>query len=292
MPPRYDDSVPSQVAIAFATALQLLYGDGRSPECHDDVECLIAGRYAADAKARASALALYRDGGSIAGVGTDEIMDGGYRGKIHLVPQLPVGGYRVHLEWVGTAMHEIDAFFTAQFPDADTQPAYRWRAIAFKFVRSIKKRTPSAWASQWAIEYNVEGSLLTSENGVRETLFHELFHLNDEQHGGWSSNALGKDYDTIVAKCGTKASCLAPYAPNDTMVRGGTYYAFQQNNGDTVHEYAAELAVRYFKEQREMRSRGKLGRKAFKCGPAETARAWRAIVDEFFAGTDLVPACS
>jgi hypothetical protein len=86
-------------------------------------------------------------------------------------------------------------------------------------------------------------------------------------------------------------ACLAPYAPNDTMVRGGTFYAFQQNNGDPVREYAAELAVRYFKEQSEMRAAGKLARRAFKCGPAQNARAWRALVDEFFAGRDLVPGC-
>ena len=75
------------------------------------------------------------------------------------------------------------------------------------------------------------------------------------------------------------------------MVRGGTYYAFQQNNGNSVHEYAAELAVRYFAEQREMLSNGKLARRAFKCGPAENAQAWQALVDEFFAGRDLVPSC-
>jgi hypothetical protein len=36
---------------------------------------------------------------------------------------------------------------------------------------------------------------------------------------------------------------------------------------------------------------GKLSQRAFKCGPPENARAWRALVDEFFAGRDLVPAC-
>lgn len=35
----------------------------------------------------------------------------------------------------------------------------------------------------------------------------------------------------------------------------------------------------------------KLSRPAFKCGPAENARAWQSLVDEFFAGHDLVPAC-
>jgi hypothetical protein len=289
MPPRYDPAMPSPVAIALATAVRLLYGEHDAPECRT-IECLLEDRYAADAKAKELALALFRDNGSVAGVGRDEVMDGGYRGKIHLVPQLPVGSYRPHLVWVGAAMQKIDAFMKAQFPEA--QPAYRWRAIGFQFVRSIKKRTPSAYATQWTIEYNVEGSLLTSEVGVRETLFHEIFHLNDEQHHGWSGDALKKDYDAIVAKCGTKAACLAPYAPNDTMVRGGTYYAFQQNNGEAVHEYAAELAVRYFKEQSEMLAKKKLSRRAFKCGPAENARAWKALVDEFFAGRDSVPDCS
>lgn len=222
--------------------------------------------------------------------GADEIMDGGYRGKIHLVPQLPEGRYKKHGTWVAQAMEHIDAFFTGlELPD----PApYRWRNLTFRFVRSVGKHTPSAYATSWAITYNVEGSLLTSEAGVEETVFHELFHLNDEAHDGWSSKTLGTDYAAIVKKCGTKVRCLAPYAPNDTKVRAsGTYYAFQPNNGDGVHEYAAELAVRYWKEQREIAARGKLAHPAFKCGPAENARAWSAIVKEFFADKDLVPAC-
>jgi len=176
--------------------------------------------------------------------------------------------------------------------------SYRWCGLVFRFVRSIKKRTPSVYATSWTIEYNVLGSLLTSAAGVRETLFHELFHNNDEDHGDWSAKHLQADYDAIVAACsGTRdaahaSRCLAPYAPNNTMVRGGTYYAFQQNNGDAVHEYAAELAVRYFKEQGDMLAAGKLARTAFKCGPSENARAWKALVNEFFAGRDLVPACS
>ena len=217
------------------------------------------------------------------------MIDGGYRGKIHLVPQLPVGGYRTHLSWVAAAMQDIDAFFAAQL--ADAKPAYRWRDIAFRFVRSVGKRTPSATASSWTILYNVEGSLLTSERGVRETLFHELFHLNDEQHGDWTAKTLATDYAAIVKRCGTDVHCLAPVAPNDTMVRGGTYYAFQPNNGESVHEYAAELAVRYFKEQSEIAAKGKLAARAFKCGPVENARAWQALVAEFFAGHDAVPAC-
>ena len=274
------------------TAKQLL-GDAKA--C-SDVPCLITARYAKDDKARTLALALYAATGDIAGLGVDEIMDGGYRGKIHLVPQLPITGYRSHLEWSSAAMTSIDGFFAALYKDRKEQPAYRWRDLALRFVRSVGKRTPSAYAliaagDVWTIEYNVEGSLLISESGVLETLWHELFHTNDDAHHDWSVKTLSSDYAAIVHKCGTKLSCLAPFAPNKTVVRGGTYYAFQPNNGETVHEYGAELAVRYFDEQREMLASGKLGKLAFKCGPPENGRAWRALVDEFFAGRDLVPVC-
>jgi len=188
-------------------------------------------------------------------------------------------------------MKSTDTFFGKLF-DKLPAPNYRWRAVQFRFVRSVGKHTPSAYASSWTIIYNVEGSLLTSAEGVRETLVHELFHLNDEAHGDWSAKTLGSDYDAIVKKCGTKDTCLAPYAPNSTVVRGGTFYAFQPNNGAGVHEYAAELAVRYYKEQSEMRAKGKLSKRAFKCGPGENGRSWKALVDEFFGGRDLTPPCA
>src|SRR5262245_14898708 len=229
--------------------------------------------YAADAKAKAIARSLYDDYGDIATTGAAETMDGGYRGAIELVPELPIRGYRKQLEWVATAMKDIDAFFARI-----SKPNYRWKQLTFQFVRSVKKRTPSAYATGWTITHNVVGSLLTSATGVRETYFHELFHLNDFDHNDWSSKTLAKDYAANVKKCGIRVKCLEPYAPNDTKVRAsGTYYAFQPNNGDGVHEYAAELAVRYFKEQTEMRTSHKLSRKAFKCGPAENARAWQAL---------------
>ncbi|HEY1553864.1 MAG TPA: hypothetical protein VGF94_03465 [Kofleriaceae bacterium] len=40
-----------------------------------------------------------------------------------------------------------------------------------------------------------------------------------------------------------------------------------------------------------MLAHGKLTKPAFKCGRAKHARARRALVDEFFAGRDLVPEC-
>jgi hypothetical protein len=117
-----------------------------------------------------------------------------------------------------------------------------------------------------------------------------MFHLNDEAHDNWSRRVLGPIADAIVDKCGSKTACLAPYAPGKTMVRGGTFYAFQANNGDIAHEYSAELATRYFLEQRA-RIEGKSVDAPFKCGPPENARAWAALASEFFGGVDLVPAC-
>lgn len=244
---------------------------------------------AADGKAHAIARALYADYGDVVTTGAEEHMDGGYRGTIHLVPELPIKKYRKHLEWLAAAMKDFDALFAAM----PKQVAFRYKQLTIHFVRSVGKRTPSAYATGWTITHNVSGSLLTSARGVRETYFHELFHLNDFAHEDWSARTLATDYAAIVKKCGTRVKCLAPYAPNDTKVRAtGTYYAFQPNNGDSVHEYAAELALRYFKEQTEIQRAGKLSRPAFKCGPAENARAWQALVDEFFAGHDLVPSCT
>jgi hypothetical protein len=290
------------MTIAIAVVQALLFGDVTPPDCApkvDPIVCLVDARFAKDDRAKQLAEDLYHHSGDLAGLGADEHMNGGYRGRIHLVPELPIGSYRKHLTWVVAATDSIDGFFTKLMDGK--QPAYRWRELAFRFVRSIGKRTPSAYAAilpvgaannVWTIEYNVEGSLLTNETGVRETLFHELFHVNDESHKDWSQHALATDYNAIVKKCGTRSRCLAPYAPNDTKVRAtGTYYAFQPNNGNTVHEYGAELAVRYFKEQSEMLAKGRLSHSAFKCGPPENARAWHALVDEFFAGVDHVPTC-
>jgi hypothetical protein len=262
-----------------------------APKSCADVACLIDDAYADDPAALKHARVLFDTLGDVPGVGPEEVMDGGYRGKIRLVPELPKGKkYRKHIAWVASARASIDAFFVELFA-GQPAPAYRWKALSLRFVRSVGKRTPSAYAFGWVIEYNVEGSLMTSETGVRETLFHELFHNNDADHRDWSAGALQRDYDAIVKKCGTKIRCLDPYAPNTTKVRGGTYYAFQQNNGNGVHEYAAEIAVRYWKEQSEMLRTKRLSKPAFKCGPAENARSWKALVDEFFGGRDLVPPC-
>ena len=266
-----------------ATCPLTLPDDGR-------IRCLLGIRFQGDEKARATAIDLYTKVGSVAGLEGDRMMDGGYRGKLHLVPEPPVGRYRVHLEWVAEAARDHDAFFaglTTNHRDAPVR--YRWRPIALRYFRSVGKRTPSAYASGWMIAYNVSGSLNTSAAAVSETMFHETFHLNDAAHDDWSQTALSRLYDTIVKECGTGFACLKPYAPNSTTVKGGTYYAFQPGNG--VGEYAAELAVRYYREQRAVIRREPPVRPAFKCGPPANRTAWDLMVNEFFGGIDLTAPC-
>jgi hypothetical protein len=246
--------------------------------------------------------------GIVAGVEVAHTMDGGYRGKIRIEPAVPVGEDRHHLEWVAGAIRDFDTFFAEleKFRLGQSSPGgagarsvlfstsapspkpYRFRPITLRFMRSIAARTPAAYAHDWEVAYNFAGTLNVSADAVRETMFHEIFHLNDYAHGAWSPRALGAIFDAVAKKCGTSIPCLAPYAPHETIVRGGTYYAFQPGNG--VMEYGAELAVRYYREQRAaLRSLPK--GKPFKCGPPENGRAWAAMRDELFAGLDAVPAC-
>jgi hypothetical protein len=258
-------------------------------QANDRIRCMIARRFHADPLASDLARELYDRTGSIAGVDRDHWMDGGYRGQLHLVPEMPTGPQRRHLDWVSAASRDFDDLFSGLKSAATGPIRYRFRPLALRFFRSLNARTPSAYADGWTIAYNVVGSLNTSGHAVRETMFHEIFHLNDADHQGWSFRALGPIYDGIVARCGTKLGCLKPYAPTETTVRGGTYYAFQPGNG--VGEYAAELASRYYREHRALLRKEPLVSPAFKCGPDENARAWALIVGEFFGGVDLVPPC-
>jgi hypothetical protein len=275
--------------VSFDRAAEVLPGASACVE--GDVRCLIAARYSGgDARAKKLALALFDELGDVPGVEAEHDMEGGFRGTIHIVPELPSAR---HLEWVLGAQREIERFVVALAKKADRPLAYRHRALVWKFFRSVDRHTPSAYASGWEVGYNVAGSLLRDDDGVRDTLFHEIFHLNDAEHGGWSHRALGELVDGIVAKCGTRSSCLAPYAPMPTqVVATGVYYAFQPDNGEMAGEYAAELATRYFLEQAAALRGARYEGGRFKCRTPENAAAWRALVDEFFGGVDLVPRCA
>ena len=259
-----------------------------SPDATATARCVVGRLLARDLRAAALALDLLDRHGHVVGVEEEHVMDGGFRGAIRIVPALPVGKHRVHLAWVRDALDELDAFLRALSTRATAPLAYQWRALSLRFFRSVGRRTPSAYAGGWEIAYNVSGSLNVSPDAVRELLFHELFHLNDARHAHWSSRVLGATHARLVATCGTDRACLAPYAPGDVTVKGGTWYAFQPGGGPG--EYGAELALRYHQEHRAILA-GKRPRRPFKCGPAENAASWEALAREFFGGVDLVPAC-
>ncbi len=296
--PLPDKPKPPSVPRSLSDTI-LVADPAASDACKQDdnvafTRCLIEKRYEREPSAQVLALDLFDKSGHVAGVEAEHMMDGGFRGMIHIVPEWPVRQYKKHLEWVNASARDFDAFFDKLGQKSDKAIRYRHRAIAFKFMRSVNRRTPSAYASEWTIGYNVSGSLHASVDAVRETLFHEIFHLNDANRvnsGSWSSKFLRPTHDAILALCSTRITCLTPYAPMPTMVRGGTYYAFQPNNGDAVHEYGAELATRYYREHRAILRNEKLPSRPFKCGPKENADAWKLLVDEFFAGIDLTPPC-
>lgn len=126
---------------------------------------------------------------------------------------------------------------------------------------------------------------------MHETLFHELFHLNDGRHRAWSVRALTSIFDSIVEECRGDHECLGPFAPHDTIVADGTYYAFDPRTRD-VREYGAELALRYFMEHESLLLARPLLRPPFKCLATQNRIAWDQLVDEFFGGVDLSPECS
>jgi hypothetical protein len=253
----------------------------------------LAARFAADPSAQLLALSLFDADGDDVDTLPAQAFDGGYRGTIQLVPALPVGPERKHLAWVAGALRDFDAFFSALGRATTTGPAatarYRWRGLRFHFFRSVGNTTPNAFAWGWDVAYNVHGSIDTTPDAVRETLFHEIFHLDDADHGDWSVTRLGSVQAAIERRCGARTACLAPYAPTATIVRNGTYYAFQP--GNDAREYAAEVATRFYVENRAIALGLRPVTPAFKCGPTENRAAWDAIKGEFFNGIDLVPDC-
>lgn len=248
----------------------------------------VAARLAADPAAASIATRLFDADGDEVDVLPAQWFDEGYRGRIRLEPALPVAHDRKHLEWVAGALGDFDAFFAALAARATLH--YRWTGLTLRFFRSVGNTTPNAFADGWTIAYNVNGSIDRSADAARETLFHEIFHLDDADHGDWSPGHLRAVQDAIERKCGARTACLAPYAPTSTIVRSGTYYAFQP--GNDVHEYAAEVAVRWYREQRAIVRNEPPIRPSFKCGPPENREAWDAVAAEFFGGIDLVRPCS
>jgi hypothetical protein len=253
------------------------------------LRCVYDQRFS-DAQAAELAWSILETHGVMTGVEVAHKMDGGYRGLIELVPAVPVGADRKHIEWIARALDDIGTVFEAIRARTSSPASIVYRSLPdeIRFTRSLNKHTPAAYAFGTTITYNLEGSINTGPDAVRETFVHEIFHLNDEARGWWSQNALAADFNRVAARCKQNIPCLKPFSPGDTIVRGGTYYAFQPGNG--VTEYAAELMLRYYRETRLV-VRGEKVDKPFKCGEPENARTWGALVREFMGGVDLVPPC-
>jgi len=248
-----------------------------------------------DKAAASVAVDLFRKTGTVVGLLPEQVMDGQYRGMLRLVPRLPTGAHRRHLNEAAAALTGLDEFFV----DLEARAAkatlgdpkrvsFRTRPLGLRFFESVKRRTPSAFAEGWTVSHNVSGSLFWSPRATADTYVHEIFHLNDEARAWWSARALKDVYGRIVARCGIDKACLTPYAPDGIVVKGGTYYAFMPDNG--VIEYAADVGKRYVVEHRALFA-GKAPKVPFRCATPENAEAWRLVVDEFFGGIDLLPPC-
>lgn len=246
------------------------------------VRCLVELRYEDDAASKALALTLLAETGSLAGLLPEETTEDAQGNKVRLLPARPIGDNREHLTWIVAAMRDYKRFIDGLSAIAPVQFSYE--PVDFRFFYSEKGQMPSAFASKRNIGYNLYGAVNVAEEAVRVTLFHEIVHLNDAWHGEWSTSSLAATFTTIVARCGARASCLAPYAPTDTML-AGTYYAFAPKSN--VREYTAEVALRYYIEHRLLLDKKPLLKPPFKCGPEENREAYRLVAAEFFGSIDL-----
>ncbi len=143
--------------VSLERATALLFPEGEPPaSCAEGTDaskitCLLQHALAADPTAASMAVSLYEKTGDVVGVLPEQDFEGGYRGTIHLVPTLPTGAERRHLEYVVGALTAYETFFAELERLAGKPIAYRWRGLELRFFRSIKKRTPAAFAVAWTV---------------------------------------------------------------------------------------------------------------------------------------------
>lgn len=279
-----------QDLLCAATRPDVCEGSCLSLAPHDAAHCALDLAYADDEEARALARDLLTLTGAVPGLEQGSQIDAGYLGHVPIEPLLPVGPYRQHLAWLRDAIVEIERVFAGVAQAAPKPVLFRTRPYGFRFFKTQEPSFPSAYAQDGIVGYNVAGPLHDSQENVTSTLLHELFHLNDEGRGQWSQSALAGLLDQIVASCDGDHDCLARFAPSDDRVPGGTFYPFDSRTRD-VREYAAEIALRWFREQRAMLDGARLPGPPFKCAADENAHAWGAVVEEFFGGLDLTGEC-
>lgn len=258
-----------------------------SAEEHAD--CLLRLRFDADPEALRLARSLRRADVLVGVAGRSTIE--GYKGQqVELVPALPLGDERHHLAWLRASLASFDGFVDAIAARAQKPVTFTTHPKAFLFFRTRQPSYPSAFFENDAIAYNLDGPLHGSAKSVRETLFHELFHLNDHRPTLWSIGTLSATFEAIVEKCEGDHACFARYSPFDTVVPDGTYYPFDRRTRD-VREYGAELALRYFLEHEVILAGGPPRLPPFKCLAEENRAVWEALADSFFGGVDLSPPC-
>jgi hypothetical protein len=250
----------------------------------------MAVRWANEPETYAAASDLFRRTGAVLGMETRTSIDGAHLGEVRLWPASPSGAYRHHVDWLAEAIGRYDALLFEVAKAAQAPMEFRTRPHGFRFYRTEERSFPSAYALEGVVAYNLEGELHTNAEDVASTLFHELFHLNDQAHGDWSERTLSPIFDSIREQCGEDHSCFSRFAPDVTQVPDGTYYAFDARTG-SVREYGAELALRWFHENESVLAAGALGR-PFKCDNERNAAAWAMLIGEFFGGGDLVPECT
>lgn len=256
----------------------------------EHARCLIDFRFATDAEALQLARSLYDRTNTFLGVETREKIEGLRGEEVSLLPALPVGADRHHLAWLRESLEAFERFVQALGAGAPGTVRFTTHPKAFVFYRTAEPAYPSAYFVDDTIAYNLAGPLHSNPRDVQETLFHELFHLNDAQADGWSERALGGIFRTITARCHDH-ECFAAYAPHSTVVHDGTFYAFDHRTGD-VREYAAELALRYFLEQRAALEAAPAFAPPFKCLTRLNRIAWDRLAEDFFGGFDHTPECA
>lgn len=263
---------------------------GDRKETRSFAECAIDTLYGDDSESLTLAHELFQQLGTLPGTGYVPAIDAGYLGELTTRAALPKGQYRHHLQWLVNGLRTIESVIAAVNSTTPEPIMFRTRPHAFVFYKTDVPSYPSAYAMENLVGYNLEGPLHESEEKVMSTLFHEIFHLNDAGHGDWSDRALSALFSTILETCADDDACLAPFAPDDTKVPGGTYYPFDPRTA-AVREYAAEIGERWFLEHRTIVERGEQPEQAFKCATPINAEAWSQIVSEFFGGVDLVAEC-
>lgn len=300
LPARSTAKPSAATTAAHARALKHLCAGAARSDCstacaptlatREHAKCLIDFRFADDAKALGLAHELYDRTGALPGLDTTT-SQGTYDGtRVLTRPALPIGDDRRHLAWILASFDRYEAFLKNLAAAAKHPIDFQLHPDAIVFFRTDTPSYPSAWGQHGVVGYNLRGPLHTSERNVLETLFHELFHLNDERKKGWSVTTLGKVFEGILARCGSDHACFENFAPHDTRVPEGTYYPFDKRTRD-VREYAAELALRYFLEHEAIQNGSPL-EPPFKCRTEENLAAWQRLVDAFFGGADLTRACN